>query len=90
MTIEEYISMYFLPDIEKVGSQIPTNGVQNLGIKAILLELGMIMGLASLHIASRPMMFYVVEYTRPMIYDWSTSLLSNMKQKLSECKMGRV
>ena len=36
------------------------------------------------------MMFYVVECMRPILYDWSTTLLSNMKQKLSECKMGTV
>ena len=27
---------------------------------------------------------------RPIVYDWSTMLLSNMKQQLSDCKMGRV
>ena len=35
-------------------------------------------------------MFYAVECMRPMVYDWSTALLSNMKQHLSDCKMGRV
>ena len=49
LTINEYIVVYFLPDTEKVGSQILTNAVQNLGLKTILLELGRIIGLASLH-----------------------------------------
>ena len=35
-------------------------------------------------------MFYAVECMRPTVYDWSTALLSNMKQQLSDCKMGRV
>ena len=35
-------------------------------------------------------MFYAVECMRPTIYDWSTTLLSNMKHQLSECKAGRV
>ena len=35
-------------------------------------------------------MFYAVECMRPIIYDWSTTLLSNMKHQLSECKEGRV
>ena len=61
MTIEEYIAMYFLPDTKKFGSQMLTNSVQNLGMKAILLALGRITGLASLHQASMLMMFYVVE-----------------------------
>ena len=90
LTIDEYIAMYCYPDIEKVGSQVPTNSIQVLGLKAILLTLGRIAGLASLHQASWPPMFYAVECMRPMIYDWSTTLLSNMKHQLSECKVGRV
>ena len=80
LTIDEYIGVYCYPNTEKVGSQVPTNAIQVLGLKAILLTLGRIAGLASLHQASRPLMFYAVECMRPMIYDWSTTLLSNMKQ----------
>ena len=63
LTIEEYIVVYFLPDTENFGSQILTKSVQNLRLKAILLALVRIAGLASLHQASRPMMFYVIECT---------------------------
>ena len=64
--------------------------IQNLSIKAILLELGKIAGLTSLNQASMPFMFYVVDCMRPTMYDWSTSLLGNMKQQLSESNMGRT
>ena len=69
LTIDEYIVVYFYPDIKKVGSQVPTNAIQVLGLKAILLTLGRIASLESLHQASRPLMFYAVECMRPMIYD---------------------
>ena len=82
--------MYCYPETEKVGSQVPTNAIQVLGLKAILLMLGRIASLASLHQASQPLMFYEVECMTPTIYDWSTSLLSNMKHQLSECKAGRI
>ena len=49
LTIDKYIAVYCYPDIEKVGSQVPTNAIQVLGLKAILLTLGRIAGLASLH-----------------------------------------
>ena len=49
LTIDDYIAVYFFPDTEKVGSQILTNSIQVLGLKAILLALGRIAGLASLH-----------------------------------------
>ena len=56
LTIDEYIDVYFFLETKKVGSQIPTNSIQILGLKAILLALGKIAGLDSLHQASRPMM----------------------------------
>ena len=79
LTINEYIAVYCFPKMEKVGSQISTKSIWILGLKAILLALGRIARLSSLHQASRPMMFYVVECMRPTVYDWSTTLLSNMK-----------
>ena len=82
--------MYYFSEMEKYGNQILTNSIQILGLKAILLALGRIAGLASLHQASWPMMFYAVECMRPTIYEWSTSLLSNMKHQLNDYKMGRV
>ena len=80
LTIDEYIVVYCYLDTKKVGIQIPTNSIQVLGLKAILLTLGRIAGLASLHQASRSLMFYAVDCMRPKVYDWSTALLSNMKQ----------
>ena len=69
MTIDEYIAVYCFLDMEKVGSQISTNLIQVLGLKAILLALGRIVSLASLHQASQPLMFYAVECMRPTVYD---------------------
>ena len=54
------------------------------------MALGRIDVLALLNQASHPLMFYAVEYMRPIVYNWSIVLLSNMKQQLSEYKMGRV
>ena len=84
------LSLYYYSDMEKVGSQIPTNSIKVLGLKEILMTLGRIVGLDSLHQVSWPLMLYAVEWMRPMVYDWSTALLGNMKHQLGECKMGRV
>ena len=80
LTIDEYIAVYYFLDTKKVGSQILTNSIQVLGLKAILLALGRIVDIASLHQASQPLMFYAVECMRHTVYDWITVLLSNMKQ----------
>ena len=69
LAIDEYIAVYCFPETEKVGSQILTNSIHILGLKAILLVLGRIAELDSLHQASQPMMFYVVECMRPIVYD---------------------
>ena len=69
MTIDEYIAMYYFPDMEKVGSQILKNLIQVLGLKAILLALDRIAGLASLHQASWTLMFYAMECMRPIVYN---------------------
>ena len=90
LLFDEYVAVYCYPDTEKVGSQVPTNVIQVLGLKAILLMLGRIAGLASLHQASRPLMYYAVECMRLTIYEWSTTLLRNTKHQLNECKVGRI
>ena len=69
LTIDEYIMVYCFQDTEKVGSQILTNSIQVLELKAILLALSRISSLASLHQASGPLMFYTVECMRPIVYD---------------------
>ena len=69
LTIDEYIEVYYFLDMKKVGIKIPTNSIQVLGLKAILLALGRIVSLASLHQASQPLMFYAVECMRPIVYD---------------------
>ena len=35
LTINEYIAVYYYLDTKKVGSQVPTNAIQVLGLKAI-------------------------------------------------------
>ena len=67
LTINEYIAMYCYSDTKKVRIHIPTKSIQVLGLKAILLTLGKIAGLASLHQALWPLMFYAMECMRPTV-----------------------
>jgi hypothetical protein len=90
MTMEEYISTHCVAGTDKVGSQLPIRVIENLSLKIIVLVLTWILGSASLHQASRPLMFYAVECLRPIVYDWCTSLLANMKSQLMDCKQGKM
>jgi hypothetical protein len=88
MKVEEYIEAHFVAGTSMVGSQIPIRAIGNLSLKIIVLVLTRIIGSTSLHQASRPLMFYVLECVISTVYDWCTSLLTNMKGQLIECKQG--
>jgi hypothetical protein len=89
-TMEDYIATYCIANTKKVGSQLPIRVIENLSLNIIVLVITQISGSASLHHASRSLMFYVLDCLRPMVYNWCTSLLANMKSQLMECKHGRM
>jgi hypothetical protein len=62
MNIEDYISTHCIAGTEKVGIQIPIIAINNLSLKIVFLVLTQIIGWASLHQASRPLMFYSMEF----------------------------
>jgi hypothetical protein len=86
MKVEEYIEAHCVARTSMVGSQIPIQAIGNHSLNIIVLILTRIIGSALLHQASRPLMFYSLECVRPTVYDWCTSLMTNMKGQLIECK----
>jgi hypothetical protein len=62
MNIEDYITFHCVAGTEKVGSQLPLWEIKNLSLKIVIIVLTWIMGSASLHQESRPLMFYSVEF----------------------------
>jgi hypothetical protein len=83
MKIEEYIDAHYVARTEKVGIQLPIRAINNLNLNILVLVLTRITGSTSLHQGSRLLMFYSIECLRPIIYDWCTSLLDNMKIQLT-------
>jgi hypothetical protein len=69
MKIKEYIDAHCVVGTPKVESQIPIWAINNLGLKIIMLVLTKITCSASLHQASRLLMFYAIECARPTVYD---------------------
>jgi hypothetical protein len=88
MKVEEYIEAHCVARTPMVGIQIPIRAIGNLSLKIIVLMITKIIGSSSLHKALRMLMFYALEFARPTVYDWCTSLLTNMKGQLTECKQG--
>jgi hypothetical protein len=90
MTMEEYITTHSVSGTYKVGSQHPIREIKNLSLNIVALVLTRLSGSGSLHQASRPLMFYVVECLQTTIYDLCTSLLANMKSQLTNFKQGKT
>jgi hypothetical protein len=88
MKVEEYIKAHCVARTPMVGIQISIRAIGNLSLKIIVLMLTRIIGSTSLHQASRPLLFYTLECARLTIYNWCTSLLTNMKGQLTKCKQG--
>jgi hypothetical protein len=88
MEVEEYIEAHYVAGTPMVGIQIPIRDIGNLSLNIIVLMLTRIIGSASLHQASRRLMFYALECVNPIVYHWCTLLLTNMKGQLTECKQG--
>jgi hypothetical protein len=89
MNIEDYIATHYIVGTEKVGNQLLIRAINNLSLNIFVLVLTQIIGSTSLHQESRPLMFYSVEFLRPIVYDWCTSMLANMKIQLTDSKLGR-
>jgi hypothetical protein len=66
MTMEDYIATHFVAGADKVGSQLHIRTIENLSLKIVVLVLTQILGLASLHQASRPLMFYAWSVYDPL------------------------
>jgi hypothetical protein len=85
MKIKKYINAHCVAGTPKVGIQVLIREINNLSLKIIVLVLTKITGSASLHQASKLLMFYVVQCVRPTLYELCTSLLESMKSYLTEC-----
>lgn len=77
---EDHISVYCVENIGKVGSLVPTKEITNSSINIILFTISVLEGLTSLHQASQTTMFVALEFLRLIVYDWSKTLLINMKK----------
>ena len=69
MKIEEYMEAHCVAGTPKVGSQLHIRAINNISLKIIVLVMTRMTGLASLHQASRPLMFYAVKCVKPTVYD---------------------
>ena len=69
LTIKEYITVYCKEGIQKVASQIPIAQIRTLALRSVAYCLVRMPGIASQHVISHPLMYYVPECMRSIVYD---------------------
>jgi hypothetical protein len=84
--IEDYIGMYCEVGTEKVGSHVPIHNITSLNIQIVLYMIGRIMGSKKLHQASHAQRHCVAQCLYATMFDSSTTMLTDMKKKLTECR----
>lgn len=60
-----------------------------MALSSIAYYLVRMSGTMAQHIISCPLIYYALECTRPMIYDWCTRLLASIRTHLMTCKVGQ-
>jgi hypothetical protein len=85
--IVELIGIQCEASTDKMGTQVPINKNLDLSLEVIVLLMGQITEFATLHQASWEHMNCAVQCLNAQVFDWSTTLLDNMKQQLTECRM---
>jgi hypothetical protein len=89
LTIQEYIISYCQVGTQKVASQIPIAWIEALTLKSMAYCVIRMPGTVAQHVISHLLMYYALEFMRPTIYDWCTSLLASVCTQLTTCKTGR-
>jgi hypothetical protein len=89
-SINDFINEYCIDDTKKSGYEVPIKQITNLSLWVIMYTLVRIMGSNSLHLASGEQMYYGVEFLHPTMYDWSTTMLNNMKEQLTDYKLRKT
>ena len=87
--IQEYIDTNCEAGTQKVASQIPIAHIEALALHSIAFCLVRMLGTATQHVISHPLMYYALECTRPTVFDWCTGLLAFVRVPLTACKTGR-
>jgi hypothetical protein len=89
MNIEDYIATHYVAGTKKVGIGLPIREIENLSLNIFILVLTRDHRVGLLAPGIKATHVYLVECLQPMVYDWCTSLLGNMKSQLTDYKQGR-
>jgi hypothetical protein len=87
--VSKLIAEYCVAGTNQVTSSVPVGSIISLVLQTILSLIGWITSSAVVHQASHAQMNYAVQCMNAQIYDWSTTLLENMKRQLIDCHQRR-
>jgi hypothetical protein len=88
LPMSEYIHRYCEPEAERCKGKVAIRGVRDLTLRTILFTIARMEGSASPHMALQSYFQYVVECTKPRVFNWCDGLLRSMKTQLTKSKNG--
>jgi hypothetical protein len=84
--VSELIAEYCEAGTDPRPSSVPVGRITSLTLQTILSLIGWITSSAAMHQASRAQMNCAIQCMNAQIFDWSTTLLENMKRQLTNCR----
>jgi hypothetical protein len=84
-----YLSRHCVPRVRLVGGRIPIKDIRELPLWSILFSIMSVMGRTSTHMASRSQVSYGVQCLEPTLFNWSARFLQNVKEQVSQSRMGQ-
>ena len=86
---EDYIVEYCRAGTRKVSGKIPIKYVGNASLRNILFMISKLSGSMAPHLALKSLMALGIECLEPKIFNWSSTMLVNLKDQLSRYRSGK-
>jgi hypothetical protein len=84
-----YLARHCVPGERLVGGRIPIKDIRELPLRSILFSIMSVTESTSAHLASRSQVAYGVQCLEPTLFNWSAGFLRNVKEQVSQCRMGK-
>lgn len=87
-SVDSYVSDLCVPGTRKQGRKLPIQHVTYVPLKTILFMATQLAGSTSAHLASKSQVLISLRATDGVVFDWCSSLLANLKDQLTCCRLG--
>jgi hypothetical protein len=84
-----YLARHCVPGARLVGGRIPIKDIREVPLQSIFFPIMSVMRITSAHLASISQVAYGIQCLEPTLFNWSIGFLRNVKEQVSQCRMGK-